>query len=90
RMALGAQPANIQTLVLRQSLMLVSIGIGIGLAGAFVLTRAMASLLFGVSTRDVVTFALTPLLLGGVALLASYLPARRAAKVDPMIALRYE
>ena len=90
RMALGAQPANIQTLVLRQSLTLVSAGIGIGLAGAFALTRAMASLLFGVSATDVPTFVLTPLLLGGVAMLASYLPARRAAKVDPMIALRYE
>ena len=90
RMALGAQPGGIQKLILRQSLMLVSVGIGIGLVGAFALTRAMASLLFGVSATDVLTFVLTPLLLGGVALLASYLPARRAAKVDPMIALRYE
>ncbi len=90
RLALGALPANIQTLVLRQSLTLVSVGIGLGLAGAFALTRAMASLLFGVSATDIVTFALTSLLLGGVAMLASYLPARRAAKVDPMIALRYE
>lgn len=90
RVALGAQQRNILQLVIRQALALVAIGIAIGLAGAFALTRVMASLLFGVSATDALTFVLISLLLGGVALLASYLPARRAAKVDPMIALRYE
>ncbi len=90
RMALGAAPRNILQLVIRQSLLLVSIGIGIGLMGAVALTRVMASLLFGVSATDGLTFMLISLLLGGIALLASYLPARRATKVDPMIALRAE
>jgi predicted permease len=90
RMALGAQPGNILQLVIRQSLLLVSVGIVIGLTGAFALTRVMASLLFGVSATDRWTFIIIPLLLGGIALLASYIPARRAAKVDPIVALRYE
>lgn len=90
RLALGAQPSNIMQLVIRQALILISVGIAIGLTGAVALTRVMSSLLFGVSTTDLLTFVITPLLLGGVGVLASYLPARRAAKVDPMIALRYE
>lgn len=90
RMALGAEPLNILQLVIRQALILVSIGISLGLAGAFAFTRVMKSLLFGVSTTDVLTFAAISLLLGIIALLASYLPARRAAKVAPIIALRYE
>ncbi len=90
RMALGAARHNILQLVIRQSLLLVSIGIVIGLGGAFALTRVMESLLFGISATDRLTFVLISLLLAGIALLASYLPARRATKVDPMIALRYE
>ena len=89
-MALGAQTRDILRLVVRQALLLVSIGIAVGLAGSLALTRVMASLLYGISATDRLTFVMTPLLLAGVALLASYLPARRAAKVDPMIALRYE
>jgi predicted permease len=90
RVALGAGERNILQLVIRQALLLVFAGIVIGLGGAFALTRVMESLLFGVSATDRLTFVLISLLLGGIALLASYLPARQAAKVDPMIALRYE
>ena len=90
RMALGAQPANILRMVIRQSFALTAFGIVIGLAGAFAVTRVMSSLLYGVSATDARTFLIPPLLLGSIALLASYFPARRAAKVDPMIALRYE
>jgi putative ABC transport system permease protein len=90
RLALGAQPAKVLQLVIGQALFLTSCGIATGLAGAFVLTRVMSSLLYGVSATDGVTFLLTPLLLGAVALLASSIPARRAARVDPMIALRCE
>jgi predicted permease len=90
RMALGAEPGNILRLVMRQSLILISIGIAVGLAGAFGLTRVMSSLLYGVSATDRLTFFIPPLLLGSIALLASYFPAHRAAKVDPMIALRHE
>jgi predicted permease len=88
RMALGARPAAIQQLVLRQALALALLGVGIGLLAAFAFTRVLASMLFGVSATDLLTFGITPLALGGVTLLAGYLPARRAAKVDPMIALR--
>jgi len=66
------------------------IGVGIGLVGAYVATQVMASLLFGVGTHDPLTFGGISLLLGAVALVASFIPARRATRVDPMIALRYE
>ncbi len=88
RLALGAQPRAILHLVLRQALILAALGIAIGLTVAFALTRFLSSLLFGVSATDLFTFVATPALLGTVALLAGYLPARRAAKVDPMISLR--
>ena len=90
RMALGAQPGKIMMMVVRQSLILVLVGVVIGLGGAFALTRVMSSLLYGVSTTDTLTFAAPPLILGMIALLASYFPARRAAHVDPTVALRSE
>jgi putative ABC transport system permease protein len=90
RLALGAQPGDILRLIIRQALILVSVGVLIGLGGAFALTRIMSSLLFGINSTDGLTFAITPLLLGGVAFMASFIPARRAAKVDPMTALRRE
>jgi ABC-type antimicrobial peptide transport system permease subunit len=90
RIALGAQRTNIVRLVVRQGLELAGAGIAIGVAGALLLSRVMASLLFGVSARDVLTFVSVPVLLAMVALAASYLPARRATTVDPMIALREE
>jgi putative ABC transport system permease protein len=90
RMALGARPGAILRLVIRQALILTALGVAIGLTGAFASTRVMSSLLFGVSSTDLFTFAVTPLLLGSVAAMAGYFPARRAAKVDPMVALRHE
>jgi len=88
RIALGAEPADILRLVLRQGLLLAVSGIVIGVAASFALTRLMASLLYHVSVTDPATFAIGSLLFAAVALLASYLPARRATRVDPMAALR--
>jgi predicted permease len=90
RMALGAQTGDVLKHVLKQGLALTLIGIAIGLAAAFALTRLMGSLLFGVSPNDALTFALVSLSLAAVALLACYLPARRATKIDPLAALRHE
>lgn len=87
RMALGAQRSNVLNLVVGQGLKLVSIGLAIGLAAALALTRVLSSFLFGVTPTDAATFASVALLLTGVALLACYIPARRATKVDPLVAL---
>jgi ABC-type antimicrobial peptide transport system permease subunit len=90
RMALGARESDVRGLVVRQGAMLSGVGIIIGLAGAFALTRVMRTLLFAVTPSDPVTYVGIAVVLGAVALLASYLPARRATRVDPVIALREE
>ncbi len=90
RMALGAQPRNIFTLVLSRGMAMIFVGLALGIAGALALTRLVASMLFGVRPEDPLTYALVAVLLTAVALAACYIPARRAMRVDPMVALRYE
>jgi ABC-type antimicrobial peptide transport system permease subunit len=90
RIALGAQRADVIRLFIKQGMALVTLGVALGLAGAFALTRLMTSLLFGVSPNDPGVFAGAALLLSSIALLACYLPAKRATKADPLIAIRHE
>ena len=90
RMALGARGADVVRLLMRESLRRVAAGVGLGLLAALGVTRALSAMLFEVAPRDAVTFGATALLLVAVALLATWVPARRATKVDPMVALRYE
>jgi ABC-type antimicrobial peptide transport system permease subunit len=88
-MALGAGSADVQGLVLRQGMRLVGVGVALGMALAFFGVRSLESFLYGVGGRDPITFAAVPLVLAGVAFLACLVPARRAMKLDPLVALRY-
>jgi putative ABC transport system permease protein len=90
RLALGAQSRDVLLMIVKQGSKLIVMGLVIGLAGAFAATRVIASLLFGVTTKDPFTFVAAAVLLAVVALLACYVPAWRATKVDPLEALRYE
>ena len=90
RIALGAGRGHVFKLAMGQGMVLTLIGVAVGLAGSFGLTRFLSSLLYGVYPNDSVTLIVASMSLGFVALLASYIPARRATKVDPMVALRYE
>ncbi len=90
RMALGAQGRDVLKMILGQGLRLTIIGVAFGLLASFLLTRFLSSMLFGIGATDVLTFVSVALILTGVALAACYVPARRAAKTDPMVALRYE
>jgi len=90
RVSVGATRADVLRLVLGRAAMLIAIGTCLGLAGSTFLVRLIAKLLFGTTPLDPVTFAIVPILLAAVALAASYIPARRATRVDPMVALRYE
>jgi putative ABC transport system permease protein len=90
RIALGAQRGDVFRLVVGQGLVLALVGVGVGAVGAFALTRLISGLLFGVSPTDGPTFVMVSLIVTAVAFLACYLPARRATRVDPLVALRYE
>jgi putative ABC transport system permease protein len=90
RMALGAQRRDVMRMLIGQGLVLALIGVAVGLAGAFGVTRVISTLLYGVSATDAPTFAIVSAVLAGVALLASYLPALRATRIQPIVALRYE
>ena len=89
-MALGAQTSEVLKLVVRQGMFLTLAGLAAGIVASLLLTQLMTSMLFGVTATDPITFAAVSVLLAGVALGACFLPARRAAKVDPMVALRHE
>ncbi|PWT95659.1 MAG: hypothetical protein C5B55_01015 [Blastocatellia bacterium] len=89
-LALGAQKRDVSMMVIKQGMMLVACGTVLGMAGAYSLTRLMQSLLYGVSAKDPLTFVLVPVVLGVVGFVACYVPARRATKVDPLVALKYE
>jgi ABC-type antimicrobial peptide transport system permease subunit len=89
-MALGAQAADVLKLIFRQAATLMVAGLALGLAGALLLTRVLSNMLFKVSATDPLTFVIVPLMLSAVALLACYIPARRASRVDPLVALKYE
>jgi ABC-type antimicrobial peptide transport system permease subunit len=90
RIAVGAQKGAVERLILRQGMALTAIAVALGLGAAWIAARFCASFLYGISVHDPVTFAVTPVFLTGVALLACLIPARRAAQVDPMVALRRE
>jgi ABC-type antimicrobial peptide transport system permease subunit len=90
RMALGANDREVMSLVLRQAMRPVLIGGLVGVTGCAAVSRVLSSMLFGLSAHDPVAFVSVPLLLAIIALVASYIPARRAMRVDPMVALRYE
>ena len=90
RLALGAQQSQILSLVLKKGLLLAALGVGVGLGASLVLTRLMQSMLFEVDSSDPLTFAGVAAVLAGVALAACYVPARRAARVDPLMALRHD
>jgi ABC-type antimicrobial peptide transport system permease subunit len=90
RAALGASERTLLRLILDRGVRLTLIGLAIGAAGAIALTRLMATLLFGVGARDPLTMVSVGVILAGVAIMASYVPARRATRVDPVVALRYE
>ena len=90
RMAIGAAPRDILRLVLGQGVRLTLLGAAIGIVASLFVTRVLSASLFGVSATDPLTFVAVPIVLAAVAMLACYLPARRAMRVDPMIALRYE
>ena len=89
-MALGARPADVVQMILTEGLKLVAVGVVLGTAAALLLTRLLEGMVYGVSMRDPLIFALVNLLMAAVSLTACYVPARRAMRVDPLVALRYE